>query len=47
MKIVINGTEPQFKVYKMTESIENKFYSGKTKNPLRDRMTAHRHGDHG
>ena len=47
MKIVINGTEPQFKVYKMTESIENKFYIGKTKNPLQDRMKGHRHGDHG
>ena len=47
MKINIDGIEPQFKVYKMTESVENKFYIGKTKNPLKDRMSGHRHGDHG
>ena len=29
MNIIINGVEPQFKVYKMTESVESKFYVGK------------------
>ena len=40
---MINGIEPQFKVYKMTETVENKFYIGKTKQPLRDRMNGHKH----
>ena len=44
MKINIIGIEPQFKIYKMTECIENKFYIGKTKQPLKDRMNGHRHG---
>ena len=47
MKINIQGIEPQFKVYRMTEFVENKFYIGKTKKPLKDRMNGHRHGDHG
>ena len=47
MKIIIVGVEPQFKVYKMSESIENKFYIGMTKTPLKDRMNGHRHGNHG
>ena len=44
MKITIIGTEPQFKVYKMHESVENKFYIGKTKKPLTERMQTHRTG---
>ena len=47
MKIIINGIEPQYKIYKMTENVENKFYIGKTRNPLNERMNGHRHGDHG
>ena len=47
MKILIDGIEPQFKVYKMIESVENKFYIGKTRNPLKERMNGHRHGNHG
>ncbi len=47
MRIIIEGIEPQFKVYKMTETVENKFYIGKTKNPLKERMNGHRHGNHG
>jgi len=44
MKIIIIGTEPQYKVYRMYESIENKFYIGKTKQPLKERMNGHKHG---
>ena len=47
MKIIIDGLEPQFKVYKMSESIENKFYIGMTKTPLKERMNGHRYGNHG
>ena len=46
MKILIDGIEPQFKIYKMSENIENKFYIGKTKQPLKERMNGHRHGGH-
>ena len=46
MKIIIDGIEPQFKIYKMSESIDNKFYIGKTKQSLKDRMNGHRHGGH-
>ena len=42
MIIIIEGVEPQFKVYKMSESIDNKFYIGKTKQPLRIRMNGNR-----
>ena len=47
MNIIINGVEPQFKVYKMTDSVESKFYVGKTKKSLKERMNGHKHGDHG
>ena len=43
MHIVINGIEPQFKIYKMSENVDGKFYIGKTKQPLKDRMYGHRH----
>jgi len=43
MKIIIEGIEPQFKVYKMTESIYNRFYIGRTKQCLKDRMNGHRY----
>ena len=33
MNIIIKGTKPQFKIYKMIETVENKFYIGKTKKP--------------
>jgi len=46
MKIIINGIEPHFKIYKMSECIKNKFYIGKTKQSLKDRMNGHRHGGH-
>ena len=42
IKIIIDGVEPQFKIYKMSECIENKFYIGKTKRPLRERISHHR-----
>ena len=42
MKILDFGIEPQFKVYKISENIENKFYIGKTKQSLKDRMKSHR-----
>ena len=45
MQILDFGLEPQFKIYKMSENIENKFYIGKTKQSLKDRMKAHRKGD--
>ena len=45
MKLLDFGIEPQFKVYKMSENIENKFYIGKTKQSLKDRMKSHRRCD--
>ena len=45
MKILDFGIEPQFKVYKISENIENKFYIGKTKQSLKDRMKSHRRCD--
>ena len=42
MFIKIEGVEPQFKVYKMSESVEGKVYIGKTKRPLQERMNCHR-----
>ena len=42
MNIIIDGIEPQFKVYQMTESIENKTYIGSTSYPLKCRMSGHR-----
>ena len=42
MNIIINGIEPQFKVYKISEKIENKFYIGKTKQPLKERIKQHK-----
>ena len=47
MKIVISGVEPQYKVYKMSECVDHKFYIGKTKKPIKERMNGHKHGDHG
>ena len=41
MFIKIDGIEPQFKVYKMAESVEGKIYIGKTKKPLQERMNNH------
>lgn len=43
MKIVINEVEPRHKVYKITETIENKFYIGKTSKPLHTRLSFHRY----
>ena len=42
MKIIINDIEPQFKVYKITESINNKIYIGSTFQPLKHRMSLHK-----
>ena len=42
MNIIIDGIEPQFKVYQMTEYIENKTYIGSTSYPLKCRMSGHR-----
>ena len=44
MLIKIEGIEPQFKVYKMSENVEGKIYIGKTKCPLKERMKGHRYG---
>ena len=41
MKINIIGIEPQFKIYKISESIDGMLYIGKTKQPLRQRMYQH------
>ena len=41
MNIIIDGIEPQFKVYQMTESIENKTYIGSNSYPLKCRMSGH------
>ena len=43
MFIKITGIEPQFKVYRMIESVEGKLYIGKTKRPLQERMKNHRY----
>jgi len=43
MKIIIDGIEPQFKVYKMEEIINNKIYIGSTSNSLKSRMNNHMH----
>ena len=45
MKYIEFGIEPQFKIYKMSENVENKFYIGKTRQPLNDRMKGHRKCD--
>ena len=42
MKIIIDGTEPQFKVYKMEENVNNKIYIGSTSYPLKCRMNSHK-----
>lgn len=42
MRIIKNGDEPHYKVYKMTETIENKFYIGQTSLPLYMRLNIHR-----
>ena len=42
MFIKIEGIEPQFKIYKMSENIEGKVYIGKTKRPLQERINGHR-----
>ena len=42
MKIICDYEfEPQYKVYKMSEVIENKFYYGKTRQPIHLRMKQH------
>jgi hypothetical protein len=42
MNIKIDGIEPQFKIYKMTENVNNKIYIGSTYYPLKQRMSNHR-----
>ena len=42
MKIIINGIEPQFKIYKMLDTINNKVYIGSTFYPLKARMGTHK-----
>ena len=45
MKIICDYEfEPCFKVYKMSESIQNKYYYGKTRQPFAMRMKQHREG---
>jgi len=36
--------EPCFKIYKMSESVENKYYYGKTHQPFHLRMQQHKEG---
>ena len=36
--------EPCFKIYKMSESVENKYYYGKTHQPFHMRMQQHKEG---
>ena len=45
MKFLDFGIEPQFEVHQISENIENKFYIGKTKQSLKDRMKSHRRCD--
>ena len=42
MKYIIEGIEPQFKVYKTSETIKGMFYIGKTKRSLKERMNNHK-----
>ena len=43
MKIIIDGIEPQFKVYKMTDDINKKIYIGSTSYPIKHRMGGHKY----
>ena len=36
--------EPCYKIYKMSESVENKYYFGKTHQPFHMRMQQHKEG---
>ena len=45
MKIICDYPyEPCFKVYKMSENVEHKYYYGKTRQPINLRMKQHREG---
>ena len=45
MKIIFAGFEPCYKIYKITENISNKYYIGKTKRPMIERLSFHMIGD--
>ena len=45
MKLIISGIEPQFKIYKMSEDLNNKVYIGSTFYPIKSRMSAHKHAN--
>ena len=42
MKIIVEGIEPQFKIYKMEENVNNKVYIGSTSYPIKHRMSQHK-----
>ena len=43
MKLLITGVEPQFKIYKITDAMNNKVHIGSTFYPIKVRMSAHKH----
>ena len=45
MKIIFAGFETQYKIYKITESINWKYYIGKTRKNIHERMEGHKKGD--
>ena len=45
MKIIFSGFETQYKIYKITENINWKYYIGKTQKNIHERIEAHRKGD--
>ena len=45
MKIIFAGFETQYKIYKITENINWKYYIGKTRKNIHERMEGHKKGD--
>ena len=45
MKIIFSGFETQYKIYKMTDNINFKYYIGKTRKNIHERIEGHKKGD--
>ena len=45
MKIIYSNYEPCYKIYKISESVSNQYYIGKTKRPMIERLSFHMIGD--
>ena len=45
MKVIYSNYEPCYKIYKISENISNKYYIGKTKRPIDERIQFHMIGD--